>query len=113
MAVFSMDNFGPFLRSVFQSRKFWSEYYDAMQPQTELREQPEAMPKAAEPQKTPKAQPQAEVPQAEAPQAEVPKAEVPQAQPKAKAPEANPFDIKATSGMIAYLEEWGAFDKYR
>ena len=94
MAVFSMDNFGPFLRSVFQSRKFWSEYYEAMQPQAELREQPEAMPKAAEPQ----AQPQAEVPQA---------------QPKAKAPEANPFDIKATSGMIAYLEEWGAFDKYR
>ena len=103
MAVFSMDNFGPFLRSVFQSRKFWSEYYEAMQPQAELREQPEAMPKAAEPQ----AQPQAEVPQAQ------PKAEVPQAQPKAKAPEANPFDIKATSGMIAYLEEWGAFDKYR
>ena len=112
-----MDNFGPFLRSVFQSRKFWSEYYDAMQPQAELREQPEAMPKAAEPQKTPKAQPQAEVPkaqpQAEVPQAEAPKAEVPQAQPKAKAPEVNPFDIKATSGMIAYLEEWGAFDKYR
>ena len=103
MAVFSMDNFGPFLRSVFQPRKFWSEYYEAMQPQAELREQPEAMPKAAEPQ----AQPQAEVPQAQ------PKAEVPQAQPKAKAPEANPFDIKATSGMIAYLEEWGAFDKYR
>ena len=112
MAVFSMDNFGPFLRSVFQSRKFWSEYYEAMQPQAELREQPEAMPKAAEPQ----AQPQAEVPQAqpkaEAPQAQS-KAEAPQAQPQAKAPEANPFDIKATSGMIAYLEEWGAFDKYR